>query len=87
MEPAPEAQMLRFAQALNTLAGRHGLSKLRLVEDGQVIADIDEGRTLLDVARFEIEAQALLQARVCVISSRSELASQLASWPLAASTA
>ena len=87
MGPATEAQMLRFATTLTTLARGHGLSNLRLVEDGQVIADIDPGRTLLDVARFEIEAQGLLQARVSVISSRSELASQLASRPLVASTA
>ena len=87
MDPAPEAQMLRFANGLSTLARDHGLSNLRLVEDGQVIADIDKGRTLLDIARFEIEAQALLQARVSVISSRSELASKVASRPLVASTA
>ncbi len=87
MDPAPEAQMLRFAQALITLARGHGLSNLRLAGDGQIIADIAEGRTLLDVARFEIEAQAVLQSRVSVLSSRAELASSVDNGPLAASSA
>jgi len=87
MDPAPEAQMLRFAQALNTLARGHGLSNLRLAGAGQIIADIAEGRTLLDVARFEIEAQAVLQSRVSVLSSRAELASSVDNGPLAASSA
>ena len=82
--------MLRFAQALITLARGHGLSNLRLAGDGQIIADIAdiaEGRTLLDVARFEIEAQAVLQSRVSVLSSRAELASSVDNGPLAASSA
>ena len=87
MNPATEAQMLRFAQALNTLARGHGLSNLRVAGEGQLIADIAKGRTLLDVARFEIEAQAVLQARVSVISSRAELASHVESRPLVASSA
>ena len=68
MVAATESRMLRFAQALSTLARGHGLTNLRLAGDGQLIADITEGRTLLDVARFEIEAQAVLRARVEVIS-------------------
>jgi len=87
MNPATEAHMLRFAQALNNLARGHGLSNLRVAGDGQLIADIAKERTLLDIARFEIEAQAVLQARVSVISSRAELASQLDSRPLVASSA
>ena len=90
MDPAPEAQMLRLAQALITLARGHGLSNLRLAGDGQIIADIAdiaEGRTLLDVARFEIEAQAVLQSRVSVLSSRAELAASVDNGPLAASSA
>lgn len=79
--------MLRFTRALSNLARDHGLSNLRLAGEGRLIADIAEGRTLLDVARFEIEAQAVLQARVCVISSRSELASQVDTRPLVASPA
>lgn len=87
MNPATEAHMLRFAQALNTLARGHGLSNLRVAGEGQIVADIAKERTLLDIARFEIEAQAVLQARVSVISSRAELASQLDNRPLVASSA
>lgn len=87
MNPATEAHMLRFAQALNNLARGHGLSNLRVAGEGQLVADIAKERTLLDIARFEIEAQAVLQARVSVISSRAELASQLDSRPLVASSA
>lgn len=87
MTSATEAQMLRFAQALVNLARGHGLTSLRLAGDGQIIADVAEGRTLLDIARFEIEAQAILQARVSVVSSRTELASRLDSRPLLAPSA
>ena len=87
MVAATESRMLRFAQALSTLARGHGLTNLRLAGDGQLIADITEGRTLLDVARFEIEAQAVLRARVEVISSRAELAATLNSRPLVSSSA
>lgn len=78
VDPATDDQMARFSEALTTLARGHGLSNLRLAGDGRLIADIAEGRTLLDVARFEIEAQTVLQARVSVISSRSELVRELA---------
>lgn len=87
MDPATEAQMLRFAEALNTLARGDGLSNLRLAGEGQLIADVAEGRTLLDIARFEIEAQAVVQAHVSVISSRAELASHIDDRPLVASSA
>ncbi len=87
MNPATEAQMLRFAQALDTLARGHGLANLRVAGEGQLIADIAKERTLLDIARFEIEAQAIIQARVSVISSRAELASHLDSQPLVAPSA
>lgn len=74
--------MVRFGRALNTLARGHGLSNLRVVGDGQLLADVAKSRTLLDIARFEIEAQAVLQAGVSVISSRAELASLVDSRPL-----
>ncbi len=87
MSPATEAQMLRFAQALDNLARRHGLSNLRVAGEGRLVADVAKARTLLDIARFEIEAQAVLKARVSVISSRAELASLVESRPLVASSA
>jgi len=87
MKAAPEAQLLRNARALETLAGNHGLTNLRLAGDGRLIADVEAGRTLLDIARFEIEAQAVLQATIAVISSRAPLAAQVDKGPLAASPA
>lgn len=87
MKAAPEAQLVRYAQALETLAGNHVLTNLRLAGDGQLIADVDAGRTLLDIAHFEIEARAVLQATVAVISSRAPLAAQVDKGPLVASSA
>lgn len=87
MGTATEAQLIRFARALENLAAKHGLSNLHLAGDGQLIADIPSGRTLLDVARFELEAQVVLQARVFAISSRAPIAEQLDRGPLTAAPA
>lgn len=42
------------------LERRHGLSRLRHGGPGLVVADVEAGRTLLDLARFELEAESLL---------------------------
>lgn len=82
MEPAAEHDIARLAASLTDLAYKHGLSGLRVAGDGVLIADVASGRTLLDVARFELEAEAVLQAVVSVISSRSEYAARAESRPL-----
>ncbi len=87
MMPATDAELVRFVPVLMTLAERHGLSNLRLAGHGQIVADVDAGRTLVDVARFEIEAQAVIRAEITVVSSRAELASQLDCRPLVATSA
>lgn len=87
MEAAADVQLIRFARVLETLAAKHGLSELRLAGEGRLIADVESGRTLLDIARFEIEAQAVLHARVAVVSSRTALAKQLTTRPVAAASA
>lgn len=87
MELATEDQLMTFAEVIETLAQRHGLTNLCLGGDGQLVADVAAGRTLLDIARFENEAQAVLQASVSIVSSRSELATQIDKRSLSATPA
>lgn len=78
MDPAPSNEIIRFAQVLTTLAARHGLSELRTAGEGRVVATVAADRTLLDIAGFELDAQAVLHADVAVVSSRTALASEIA---------
>lgn len=84
MNPANEEQLVRFARVLATLGERHGLSNFRKAGEGQVIADIEKGRTYFDVAGFELEAENLLQAGVSVVLSGTEFAAQVDRGPLTA---
>lgn len=77
MNTATSEQLVRFAQVLTDLGVRHGLSNLHRAGDGRIIADIAAGQTYLDVARFELEAEAVLQAGVSVILSETETADRL----------
>lgn len=87
MNPASEEQLVRFARVLATLGERHGLSNFRKAGEGQVIADIEKGRTYMDIAHFEIEAEGLLQAGVSVLPSGTESAARRDRGPLAADQA
>ncbi|MDE3202902.1 MAG: hypothetical protein KGQ66_01620 [Acidobacteriota bacterium] len=87
MKTATEEQIVRFAQVLTDLGVRHGLSNLHRAGVGRIIADIAEGQTYLDVARFELEAEAVLQAGVSVILSDTETATRLDGGPLLANRA
>lgn len=78
---------MRFAQVLTDLGVRHGLSNLHRAGDGRIIADIAAGMTYLDVSRFELEAEAVLQAGVSVILSETETATRLDRGPLRADKA
>lgn len=82
MEAAHERQIVRLGPALVALAAQHGISGLQRAGDGQLVGDVAPGRTLLDIALFELAAQSLLHARICVISSRSALATDVATGPL-----
>lgn len=84
---ATEEQLVRFAQVLIDLGVRHGLSNLHRAGDGRIIADIADGKTYLDVARFELEAEAVLEAGVSVILSQTETATRLDRGPLLADQA
>lgn len=87
MTEATEEQLLRFAQVLTDLGARHGLSNLRRAGDGRIVADIADGKTYLDVARFEIEAEAVLQTTVSVVLSGTQPATRLDRGPLLADQA
>jgi len=87
MHAASEEQLVRFAQVLTDLGIRHGLANLHRAGDGRIIADIAEGMTYLDVARFELEAEAVLQAGLSVILSETETATRLDRGPLGADKA
>lgn len=81
-EPAPEALLDRFAAVLGDLAARHGLSNLRHGGPGTVVADVEHGRTLTDLAMFELEAESLIGHEVFVISSDAPAAPRLVGEPL-----
>jgi len=79
MKPAAPPELLdRYAALLVDLAKRHGLSNLRHGRPGKVVADVDQGRTYFDLARFEMEACSVLGHDVAVISSDAPSASELA---------
>ena len=82
MVAATEEQLSRFALVLADLGARHGLTNFRKAGDGRLIADIAAGNTYLDVARFEIEAEAVLRAAVSVVLSETETAYRLDRGPL-----
>jgi hypothetical protein len=82
MNPATDDQLGRFARALENLGLRHGLSNFRLGRPGELIADIAGGRTYLDVARFELDAEAVVQAGVSVLLSGTDRAARSDRGPL-----
>jgi hypothetical protein len=86
-EPAPEALLDRFAAVLGDLGTWHGLSNLRHGGPGTIVADVEHGRTLTDLARFELEAESLIGHEVFVISSDAPAGSSLVGDPLRVPTA
>jgi len=84
---APEELLDQFAAVLADLAQRHGLSNLRHGGPGTIVADVGPGRTLADLARFELEAESLLGHEVVVVSSDAPAARRLAGGPLRSSNA
>lgn len=82
--PAPEELLDRYAAVLADLATRHGLTNLRHGGLGTVIADVEPGRTLTDLAQFELESESLLNHEIFVISSDAPAAAALTGHPLQA---
>lgn len=69
VKPATEDLLDRSGELLTVLSQLHGLSNFRHAGPGRVVADADAGRTYLDVAKFELEAEGMLRARLTVITS------------------
>lgn len=78
VESASEEQLDRATPVLLNLARRHGLSSLRHAGPGLLVADVANGRTYFDIARFELEAEAVLRAAVHVVSSGADAAPAIA---------
>ncbi len=87
LPPASDDLLNRYGAVLGDLGAAHGLSRLRHAAPGVVVADVEDGRTLSDVARFELEAESLLGAALAVIASDAPAAARLASAPLQATSA
>lgn len=84
---ADQGTLVRFAVPLSTLGRQHGLSNFHLAGEGRLIADIAPGFTYMDVARFEIAAEDIVQgARVEVLLSGTPLADQFRRGPLLTTT-
>ena len=87
LAPASEDLLNRYGAVLGDLCAAHGLSRLRHAAAGVVVADVEDGRTLSDLARFEFEAESLLGVAPAVIASDAPAAARLASAPLQATSA
>ena len=80
--PANEELLDRYTAVLVGLGQRHGLSGLRHGGPGTLVVEVEPGRTYLDLARFELEAEALLGAGVTVVSSDATRAREITGAPL-----
>lgn len=80
--PTSKELLDRFAAVLVGLGARHGLSNLRHGGAGTVVADVEAGRTYLDLARFELEAESLLGTSLTVVSSDAPRADRIVGGPL-----
>lgn len=52
------------------------------LSSGRLVADVADGRTSMDLARFELEAESLLGAPVALVSSDATMAGSLPGLPL-----
>ncbi|MGH3937814.1 MAG: hypothetical protein ACRDTG_04140 [Pseudonocardiaceae bacterium] len=80
--PTSKELLDRFAAVLVDLGTRHGLANLRHGGAGTVVADVEAGRTYLDLARFELEAESLLGTSLTVVSSDAPRADRIVAGPL-----
>lgn len=66
---ADDETFRRAADLVETLAGHHGLSEVRLGQHGgELVVTVGADRDYFDLVRFEMELENLLRARVRVIS-------------------
>ena len=84
--PATEDLLARYGAVLTDLGGAHGVTGLRHGGPGILVADVEVGRTLMDLALFELEAESLLGAAVAVVASDAPAAARLAGMPLRATS-
>lgn len=84
--PASDDLLDRYGAVLADLGVAHGLFRLRHGGPGVVVADVEPGRTLSDLARFEIEAESLLGAALALIASDTLAAARLVGEPLRATS-
>ena len=61
---------------------RHGLSNLRHGGVGTVVADVEAGRTYLDLAQCELEAEPLWGTSLTVVNSGALRADRIVAGPL-----
>jgi hypothetical protein len=80
--PTSKELLDRFAAVLGGLGARHGLSNLRHGGAGTVVADVEAGRTYLDLARCELEAESLWGTSLTVVSSDAPRADRIVAGPL-----
>lgn len=67
---ADDETLLRHVTTVRVLAEAHGLTELGLGDDpGEIVATVAPGRTYFDLARFEMEAIAVLGVEVHVTPS------------------
>jgi hypothetical protein len=81
--PTSKELLDRFAAVLVGLGARHGLSSLRHGGGaGTVVADVEAGRTYLDLGRCELEAESLWGTSLTVVSSDAPRANRIVAGPL-----
>jgi hypothetical protein len=70
MMRAEQSEIDAAQQLLERLASGHGLSNLRHGDEvGEIVADVQEGRSYFDVVAFEEEVEGRLGWRPNVVSS------------------
>ena len=87
LPPASDELLDRYAAVLHTLGAAHGITGLRHGRPGWLVGDVAPGRTLMDMARFELEAESLLGAGVALMASSAPAAAGMAGAPLRVTSA
>lgn len=67
---ADEELVRAHAAELTAIALKHGIRRLRYASVGRLVGTVDEGRDMLDVTTFDIEAEDLLGAEVSLFSDK-----------------
>lgn len=68
LPPADRALVEAHADALRSLAARHGITALRFASSGRLVGHVAHDRDTVDVAEFELAAVKLLGAEVRLYS-------------------